>query len=133
MDHNRIHLIGRLTKNPEFHAAGKRGEPHCTFTLAVNRVVPNEQGPQADYLPCSLWGEEAGRFVESRAKGDEVGVTGRIRTGHVPQADGSYRFFWEVRVDRVSYGRRSLKNLQNPVQENTQTLAVKKLSREFSS
>lgn len=132
MDHNRVHLIGRLTKNPEFLPSGRRGEPHCTFTLAVNRVVPNEKGPQADYIPCSLWGKEAQVFAEDRAKGDEVGVTGRLRTEHVVQPDGSHRFFWEVRVDQVAYGRKSLKNLQGRPQATPATEAVRLLTQEFS-
>lgn len=131
MDHNRVHLIGRLTKDPEFVPQGRRGEAHCTFTIAVNRVVPNESGPQADYVPCSLWGEEAKRFVELRSKGDTVGVLGRIRTSHVPQANGTAKFFWEVRVDEVQYGQRSLKNLQPKPQETPTTRAVSQLAAEF--
>lgn len=131
MDLNRIVLIGRLATNPEYKAAGYRGQPHCFFMLAINRVVPNAQGPQADYVPCSLWGEEAQKFVENRAKGDEVGVVGRLRTTHLKQADGSYKNAWEVRVDRVSYGRRSLKNLQGRVEPSRETEAVSRLSKEF--
>lgn len=133
MDHNRVHLIGRLTKDPEFHAPGRRGDAHCTFVLAVNRVVPNEKGPQADYLPCSLWGSEAEVFCERRAKGDEVGVLGRIRTGHVQQPDNTYKFFWEVRVDRVFYGRQALKNMQLKPEPTKATQAVSRLMSEFSN
>lgn len=131
MDHNRVHIIGRLTKDPEYHPPGRRGDAHCTFTLAVNRVVANEQGPQADYIPCVLWGEEVTRFIESRAKGDEVGVLGRIRTGNVQQADGSTKFFWEIRVDQIHYGRRALKNLQPKPTETAATRAVATLGAEF--
>ena len=133
MDHNRVQLIGRLTKDPVLVKQGRRGDAHCTFILAANRVVANEKGPKADYIPCSLWGEEALRFVEARAKGDEIGVLGRIRTEHVQQAGGEYRFFWEVRADRIFYGRRSLKNMQlAPVEDDT-TRAVEKLSAEFTN
>ena len=132
MDHNRIQLIGRLTKDPVFKEPGRRGDSHCTFILAVNRVVPNEKGPKADYLPCSLWGDEAKRFVETRAKGDEVGLIGRIRTEHVQQDNGDHKFFWEVRVDRVFYGRKSLKNMQLAPAGDNATRAVGQLSEEFA-
>jgi single-strand DNA-binding protein len=131
VDHNRVHLIGRLTKDPEFFPEGRKGEVHCSFTLAINRVVPNEQGPQADYIPCSLWGEEARRFVETRSKGDTVGILGRVRTSYVPQANGSSKFFWEVRVDEVQYGQRSLKNLRPRPTETHATSAMKRLTTEF--
>jgi len=131
MDHNRWHGIGRLTREPEYIPAGRKGEGHCKFTLAVNRVVSNEAGPQADYVPCILWGEESLRFIEVRGKGDEVGIVGRIRTSNIPQADGSTHFHWEVRVDKVMYGRRSLKNLQPSPQETHTTRAVSRLTKEF--
>jgi single-strand DNA-binding protein len=132
LDHNRVHLIGRLVKAPQFFPPGRKGQEHCTFSIAVNRVVPNEEGPTADYLPCSLWGPEATRFCETRDKGDEVGILGRIRTNFVPQASGDKKFFWEIRVEHVEYGRRALKNLRAaPRQETVATQAVRSLNREF--
>lgn len=131
MDHNRIHIIGRLTKDPEFVPAGRKGDAHCAFTVAVNRVVSNEQGPQADYIPCTLWGEEAQRFVEKRSKGDTIGILGRIRTSMVKRSDGRADFFWEVRADEVQYGHKSLKNLQPKPAETTATRAVGRLMSEF--
>ncbi len=131
MDHNRCHLVGRLTKDPQYVAAGIKGEDHCIFTLAINRVVPMEEGPVADFILCSLWGEESRRFIELRATGDEVGVLGRIRTGFVQQADGSRKHFWEVRVEEVQYGRRSLKNLQPRPKQDSTTRAVGQLTTEF--
>ncbi len=132
MDHNRFNAIGRLVKSPEYFPPGRKGPEHCTFTLAINRVVPNEDGPTADFIPCSLWGNEASHFCECRDKGDEVAILGRIRTNFVPQASGNRKFFWEVRVERVEYGRQALKNLQTgPRQEDKATRAVKTLTTEF--
>lgn len=131
MDHNRWHGVGRLTRNPEYFSPGRRGQEHCTFSLAINRVVPNEEGPAADFVPCSVWGEEARRFVERVQKGDEVACLGRIRTNFVPQANGDRKFFWEVRVDHVEYGRISLKNLRTKPHTDATTEAVKQLTEEF--
>ncbi len=131
MDHNRCHLVGRLARDPQYIPKGRKGAAHCIFTIAINRVVPMEEGPVADFIQCSLWGEEALRFVEIRAKGDEVGVLGRIRTGFIQQADGGRKFFSEVRVEEVQYGRRSLKNLQPKPREDHTTRAVGRLAMEF--
>lgn len=132
MDHNRFNAIGRLVKSPEYFPPGRKGQEHCTFTLAINRVVPNEDGPIADFIPCSLWGDEASRFCETRDKGDEVAILGRIRTNFVPQASGDRKFFWEVRVETVEYGRRALKNLRAlPRKEDVATRAVETLTTEF--
>ena len=132
MDHNRTLIVGRLTHNPEYFPPGMSGEEHCTFTLATNRVVLDRNGPKADYIPCSLWGPQARSFVENRAKGDEVGVLGRIRTNYVQQPNGGSRLFFEVRVEEVKLGRRSLKNLQPKPQPSPATMALGELHREFS-
>lgn len=131
MDHNRSLILGRLTRNPEYFPAGARGEEHCTFTIAANRVVADRTGPKADYIPCSIWGPGARAFVENRAKGDEVGVLGRIRTNYVQQPDGGSRLFFEVRVEEVELGRKSLKNLQPQPRETPATRAVSTLQKEF--
>lgn len=131
MDHNRCHLVGRLARNPQFVPAGRKGDAHCVFTLAINRVVPTAEGPAVDYVPCSLWGEEASRFVELRAVGDEVGVFGRLRTGFIQRGGGRKEHIWEIRVEEVDYGRRSLKNLQPRPKADHATQAVKKLATEF--
>lgn len=133
IDHNRFHAVGRLTRDPRYVAAGHKGEEHCIFTLAINRVVPLHDGPAADYIPCSLWGKETHTFIECRTKGDEVGILGRIRTGLVQQADGQKKFFWEVRVEEVQYGRRSLKNLQPKPKSDFVTKAVGQLTAEFGT
>lgn len=131
MDHNRVHLVGRLARNPEYFPPGRRGQPHCTFTIAINRVVPNEDGPAVDYIPCSIWGEEAIRLAEKVHTGDEVACVGRIRTNFVPQAAGDKRFFWEVRIDYVEYGRIALKNLKAKASGDHATRAVRTLTEEF--
>ncbi len=131
MDHNRFHGVGRLVKDPVYFAPGAKGDEHCTFILAINRVVSNEDGPQADFILCSLWGEEARKLMKGRAKGDEVGILGRIHTSLVGQADGSRKFFWEVRVEEVEYGRRSLSNLQPRPRQDKITKAVGALNMEF--
>ena len=131
MDHNRWHGVGRLTRDPEYVPPGRKGPGHCTFSLATNRVVPNEDGPMADYIPCSIWGEEADRLVGRVRKGDEIAIRGRIRTNFVAQADGDRRFFWEVRVDHVAYGRIALKNLRESPAVDDATRAVGILNQEF--
>lgn len=131
MDHNKYVGVGRLARDPEYFPPGMRGEEHCTFTLAINRVVPREDGAVADFIPCSLWGPVARQFVEARAKGDEVGVIGRLRTNLVQKGDGSRQSLMEIRVEEVRMGRKSLTNLRPlPVQDRA-TQVVARLNSEF--
>ena len=133
MDHNRCTFVGRLSKNPVFYPKGRKGEEHCTFTLAVNRVVPDEEGPKADYIQCVLWGSRAKVFVEDRQLGDEVMVIGSLRTSMVPLGNGKVDFRWEVRVEQIELGRKSLKNLAGRPTETKATRAVKRLTQEFGN
>lgn len=119
-------------KDAKYFAPGRKGQEHCVFSLAINRVVPNGEGPAADYVPCSVWGPEAKNFVERVRKGDEVCCLGRIRTNLVQQGDGSKEFFWEIRVEQIGYGRSSLKNLHaQPRQQTVATRALEQLTTEF--
>jgi single-stranded DNA-binding protein len=103
------------------------------FTLAVNRVVAGQDGPKADYIPCSYWGEDAQEFARTRGTGDEVGVIGRLRCNYVQQADGSSRPFFEVRAEEVKKGRVSKQNLQPAPQSTPITAAVSRLQEEFGA
>jgi single-strand DNA-binding protein len=133
VDHNKTTLVGRLTANPEYYPAGIRGQDHCQFTIAVNRVVSDQNGPRADFIPCSLWGPACKAFVEQRAKGDEVGVIGRLRANYVPQPDGTSHLLFEVRVEEIHLGRKSLKNMQPAPEKTPATAAVGKLQEEFQA
>ena len=133
MDHNRCHFVGRLTKNPVFYPKGRKGDEHCTFTLACNRVVPDEEGPKADYIQFALWGSKATTFVEDRQIGDEVMVFGALRTSMVPLGNGKVEFRWEIRVEEVEHGRKSLKNLAGRPAETKATRAVGRLTKEFGT
>ncbi len=133
MDHNGFQGIGRLVRDPQFFTAGQRGHEHCTGTLAINRVVPSSDGPEADYVPFSIWGPRSREFCEERAKGDTVMLRGRLRTSLVAGPDGKKTSYWEIRVDDFQFGHRSLKNMQpKPVRDAT-TAAVKQLTTEFGS
>jgi len=121
-----------LVKDPQFFEPGRRGQAHCTGILAVNRVVPSEAGPEADYIPFSIWGPAAQDFCEQRAKGDTVMIKGRLRTSLVQKPDGSKESYWEVRVDEYQLGHRSLKNMQPAPKQDAITSAVRKLNSEFS-
>jgi single-strand DNA-binding protein len=132
VDQNRVVLVGRLTRDPEFQVPGSRGTAHCNFTLAVNRVVANRDGPKADYIPCSLWGKAAQEFAEVCSKGDEVGVIGRLRANYVQQPGGDSRCFFEIRVDEINLGAVARKNLQAKPKRTTTTAAIDTLREEFT-
>ena len=133
MDYNRGQLMGRLKANPKYYPPGRKGQAHTNFTLAVNRVVPTETGPKADYFPCVIWGEEAGSFAEKRSKGDTVAVFGKWRTNYIEQADGTSKLHFELRVEKFGLGMKALKNLLPQPKPTAATKAVSQLMAEFGN
>lgn len=70
---NRVILIGRLTKKPEYKQV--KDKSVATFRLAVDR-----QGEDADFIPIVVWNKQADNVNKYLDKGSKVAVEGRIQT-----------------------------------------------------
>ena len=75
---NKIILIGRMTKDPE--KAGRDPEkPIANIRIAVDRDYKREGGPDADYLTCSAFGQQAKLILQYGRKGRLVSVVGSMQ------------------------------------------------------
>ncbi len=96
---NRVVLIGRLTKDIELKKRTS-GVSTVSFTLAVNRNIKKEGQPEADFINCVAWRQQA-EFLGSYAhKGNIVGVEGRIATRSYDGQNGKV-YVTEVVCDSV--------------------------------
>jgi single-strand DNA-binding protein len=99
---NRVVLVGRLTKDPELKYT-PNGVAVATFTLAVNRQFPNQQGErEADFLNCVVWRKAAENVANYLKKGSLAGVDGRIQVRTYEQ-DGKRQYFTEIVADSVQF------------------------------
>ena len=100
---NRAILIGNLTRDPETRTTTS-GITVTTFTLAVNRRIPNQQGVrEADFIPIVAWrqlGELCARYL---SKGRKCSVVGTIQTRSYDAQDGTKRYVTEVIADDVEF------------------------------
>ena len=100
---NKAILIGNLTRDPEVRTTNS-GVSVCTFTIAINRRVANQQGVrEADFINIVAWrqlAELCGRYL---AKGRKVAVVGSIQTRSYDAQDGSKRYVTEVVADEVEF------------------------------
>ena len=79
---NKVMLIGRLTKDPDFH----EGEnPYCRYTLAVNRIKKDE----ADFISCVAFGKSAEFARDNFHKGIKIAIVGHIQTGKYEGKNGT--------------------------------------------
>lgn len=94
---NRVHLIGRLGKEPEtrFTPTGKKV---CSFSLAVERRWKSSEGEAhnaTDWFNVTAWGALGEVCQKYLHKGRLVYIEGRLQTDHFEQ-DGETRYVTKV-------------------------------------
>ncbi|MGW7955221.1 single-stranded DNA-binding protein [Staphylococcus xylosus] len=120
---NRIVLVGRLTKDPEFRTTPS-GVSVATFTLAVNRTFTNAQGErEADFVNCVVFKKQAENVNKYLSKGKLAGVDGRIQSRSYENKEGQRVFVTEVAADSVQFLEPKGNNNQQNVSKGQQTVA----------
>ncbi len=87
-DLNKVLLLGRLTRDPEFKTVG--GSSVTNFSLANNRVyVANgEKKEETHYFDCVAWGKSAEILKQYASKGKQLIVEGRLQFQSWDAPDG---------------------------------------------
>ncbi|EKI4483859.1 single-stranded DNA-binding protein [Staphylococcus pseudintermedius] len=100
---NRVVLVGRLTKDPEYRTTPS-GVSVATFTLAVNRTFTNAQGErEADFINCVVFRKQAENVNNFLFKGSLAGVDGRLQSRSYENQEGRRVFVTEVVCDSVQF------------------------------
>ncbi len=102
MSYNRVVLMGRLTKDPEFKYVGEH--PVANFTLAVDRSFSRDgQKPETDFIDIVAWRKLAELATNNLSKGREVLVEGRLQLRSYETQDGGKRKVTEVVIDGLRF------------------------------
>ena len=110
---NRVVLVGRLTKDPEFRIT-PNGVSVTTFTLAVNRTFTNAQGErEADFINVVVFRKQAENVNNYLSKGNLAGVDGRLQSRSYDNKEGKRVFVTEVVADSVQFLEPKGNNNQN--------------------
>lgn len=100
---NRVVLVGRLTKDPEFRTT-QSGVEVTTFTLAINRNFTNAQGErEADFINVVTFNKQAVNVNNYLSKGSLAGVDGRLQSRSYENQEGRRVFVTEVVADNVQF------------------------------
>ncbi|MEJ7444315.1 single-stranded DNA-binding protein [Staphylococcus hominis] len=100
---NRVILVGRLTKDPEYRQT-QSGVSTATFTLAVNRTFKNKNGErEADFINVVVFRQQAENVDNYLSKGSLAGVDGRIQSRNYENKEGRRVFVTEVVADNVQF------------------------------
>lgn len=97
---NKAILIGRLTKDPELKFAAGSGKAVCRFTMAVNRPFKKDE---TDFINCVAFGKTAETITQYLLKGNQLAVSGSIRTGSYDAQDGTKRYTTDVAVESFEF------------------------------
>ncbi|EHT3663725.1 single-stranded DNA-binding protein [Staphylococcus pseudintermedius] len=120
---NRVVLVGRLTKDPEFRTTPS-GVSVATFTLAVNRNYKNKNGEQqADFINCIVFRKQAENVNNYLSKGNLAGVDGRLQSRSYENQEGRRIFVTEVICDSVQFLESKNNNQSNNQQQRGQAPA----------
>lgn len=110
---NRVILVGRLTKDPEYRQT-PNGVSVATFTLAVNRSFTNSQGErEADFINVVVFRKQAENVNKYLSKGSLAGVDGRIQSRSYENKEGRRVFVTEVVADSIQFIDSKGSNQQN--------------------
>ncbi|MDM7881584.1 single-stranded DNA-binding protein [Staphylococcus borealis] len=122
---NRVILVGRLTKDPEYRQT-PNGIDVANFTLAVNRNFKSKNGEQqADFINVVVFRNQAQNVNNYLSKGSLAGVDGRIQSRSYENKEGQRVFVTEVVADSVQFLEPKNNNQQNsqPQQQRGQAPA----------
>lgn len=110
---NRVVLVGRLTKDPEYRTT-PNGIDVANFTLAVNRNFKSKNGEQqADFINVVVFRNQAQNVNNYLSKGSLAGVDGRIQSRSYENKEGQRVFVTEVVADSVQFLEPKNNNQQN--------------------
>lgn len=101
---NSVQLVGRFTKDPELRYGADNKIAVARFNLAVDRRFKNEKDNQnADFISCIAFNKTAEFVNKYFAKGQRIGLTGRIQTGSYKNKDNQTVYTTDVIAEQVEF------------------------------
>lgn len=113
---NKVCITGRLVKDIEIRYT-QNNVAVTQFTLAVTRKFKNANGDyESDFINCVAYKSTAELLSKYTAKGDLVGIEGRIQTRNYENQEGKQVYVTEIVVDSIDF-LQSKKEEKSPVNE----------------
>ena len=77
---NTVHLIGRLSAEPEIKQLSS-GDSIVRFSIAISERYKDagEWKERANFFDCSMFGKRGEAFARFHSKGSQAAITGRLR------------------------------------------------------
>ena len=98
---NALHIMGRLTANPEV-TSSTSGTTIARFTVAVDRRFAKEGQQKTDFFSCTSFGKLAEFAEKYLKKGTKVVLSGEMRLD-LAQKDGKNVTYPKVAVNEIEF------------------------------
>lgn len=100
-DINRVFLIGRLTRDPEYKTINQSSV--VNFSIANNRiyVTNGEKKEETNFFDCVAWGKLAEIFKQYTSKGKQIAIEGRLQQSVWDTPDGKKASKVRIVVDTM--------------------------------
>ncbi len=101
---NRISLSGRITHNLELRKT-PNGKSIVNYSIAVSRDKEH-----TDFISCATFGESAKTLCEYCAKGDLIGIEGKLYTSQYTDSSNKKHNTYYIITDRIDFLNTSKKS-----------------------
>ena len=98
---NIVSIVGRICNDVSLTQAGETQV--ARITVAVDRRFKRENDQNADFISCVAFGKTAEFINKYFAKGQRIGITGRIQTGSYTNKDGQKVYTTDVVVENCEF------------------------------
>lgn len=100
-DLNKVTLIGRLTRDPEFKTVNSTSL--ANFSLANGRVyvVNGEKREETHFFDCEVWGKLAEIVRDYAKKGKQIAIEGRLQQSTWDTPEGKKASKIKIRVENI--------------------------------
>ncbi len=127
MSFNKIIIVGYLGRDPELRYT-PQGTPVCTFSVATTERRKSASGEPEEittWFRVSAWNRLAELANEYLAKGQQVYVEGRLRTGEYTDRDGRPRTTLEVTATELHFLGQREQTPETASREESKPVAAK--------
>ena len=99
---NKWIALGRLCADPEVTSTAS-GTTIAKFSLAVDRKYKTDNGPTADFFPCTAFGKTAEVCENYLKKGSKIAVVGEPQNNNYTDKNGNKVYGWSFVINEIDF------------------------------
>lgn len=99
---NKCFITGRIAHDLELRCTST-GKSICEFRIATNRPVVRDGEKVADFITCRVWNKLAENLVKYQAKGNLIGVIGRMQVDVYKDKEDKNKYNTYLLVEDLEY------------------------------